>query len=411
VAHGIALDTNFYDWGAWLQKPDGTWPHGYITGSAQSMKFIRADGTILPLYQQLTELADEQLITGAGFGWENLNDAQAITVSQQLIDASLAGDYAALMAQFHVDYYATTQAWAEGTMDYANAHGVPIWNADQWLNFVETRHDANYGSVAWNNTTGTLSFQLTATGTVGVNLTTMLPLAYGGKTLKSVSVDGGAASYSVQTIKGVSVAFVGVPAGNHIFSAVYQVTPPTPTNTATTTPTGTSTATGTDTATPTTTATGTATGTATATPTPTATGTTTLTPTPTGTSTPTPTSTATATYTAAATPTLTATGTAASTATATPSATATGTATATLTGISTPTPTGTATATPTATPTGTGASTGTSTPTSTLSTSPTPSRTVTATSTQTPTATLDRAPMQFRLYFPLFASQPAMPAR
>jgi len=31
------------------------------------MKFIRADGTILPLYQQLTELADEQLIVGAGF--------------------------------------------------------------------------------------------------------------------------------------------------------------------------------------------------------------------------------------------------------------------------------------------------------------------------------------------------------
>jgi len=33
AAHGIALDTDFYNWGAWLQKSDGTWPHGYITAA------------------------------------------------------------------------------------------------------------------------------------------------------------------------------------------------------------------------------------------------------------------------------------------------------------------------------------------------------------------------------------------
>ena len=54
-------DTNFYHWGPWLKKSDNSWPHGYITGSGQPMKFVRADGTVLPLYQQLTELVDEQL--------------------------------------------------------------------------------------------------------------------------------------------------------------------------------------------------------------------------------------------------------------------------------------------------------------------------------------------------------------
>jgi hypothetical protein len=56
----------------------------------------------------------------------------------------LAGDYAALMTQFHVDYYnnGDPQIWAESTMDYANARNIPIWNADRWLSFVETRHDA-----------------------------------------------------------------------------------------------------------------------------------------------------------------------------------------------------------------------------------------------------------------------------
>jgi len=155
VAHGMAMDSNFYHWGAWLRKPDGTWPHGYITGSGQPMKFIHADGTILPYYQQLTELVDEQLISGAGAGYEGLSEAQASTVSQQLIDASLAGDYAALMAQFHVDYRMLT--WLQGTLAYAQSRGVPMWNADRWLTFTETRHDANYTNLAWNSASKTLT--------------------------------------------------------------------------------------------------------------------------------------------------------------------------------------------------------------------------------------------------------------
>ena len=55
AAHNIALDVSFAPWGAWLQKPDGTWPHGYMTGSGLPMKFVRTDGTLTSVYQQLTE--------------------------------------------------------------------------------------------------------------------------------------------------------------------------------------------------------------------------------------------------------------------------------------------------------------------------------------------------------------------
>ena len=225
VAHGIALDTNFYHWGPWLKKPDGTWPHGYITGSGQAMKFIRADGTILPIYQQLTQLVDEHLLGVISPNLENLNGTQAIGVSRQLIDASQAGDYAALMTQNHVDYYGygDPQVWAEGTLDYARSLGVPIWNADQWLNFVETRHDANYSGVAWDGTAGSLTFNLSANPTPGITLTTLLPLTYDARGLQSVTVDGVAHSFSVQSVKGIATAFVSVPAGNHSFNAVYQV--------------------------------------------------------------------------------------------------------------------------------------------------------------------------------------------
>lgn len=274
VNHGLAMDTNFYHWGPWLKKPDNTWPHGYLTGSGQPMRFIKADGTILNYYQQLTQLVDEQLINGAGAGYEGLNASQATSVSQQLIDASQAGDYAALMTQFHVDYYSgDAQGWATGTMAYAQSQGVPIWNADQWLNFTETRHDAGYQNISWNSGASTLTFDLTSTAAAGVNLTTALPNVYNGLNLLSVAVDGGPATYSLQTIKGVQMAFVTAPAGNHSFSATYQFFTPTPSPTVTNTPTITNTPTVGPSPTPTNTATPTATFTPTSTFTPTATNT------------------------------------------------------------------------------------------------------------------------------------------
>src|SRR5205814_2149285 len=98
VAHGMSLDANFYNWGPWLHKTDGSWAHGYLTGSGQPMKFMRADGTILPYYHQLTQLVDEQMFqVDPGYASENLSAAGATQISQQLINGSEAGDYAAIM--------------------------------------------------------------------------------------------------------------------------------------------------------------------------------------------------------------------------------------------------------------------------------------------------------------------------
>ncbi len=273
ASYGIGLDTSFYHWGPWLRKADGSWPHGYVNGSGQPMRFIRADGTLTPVYQQFTQLVDEQLIgaiASGGFnGWEGLNGAQAVNVSKQLVDASQAGDYAALMTQFHVDYYGygEPQVWAEGLMDYANSLGIPIWSADQWLNFTEARQGATLNNITWNGGANTLTFELNANAVSGVNLTTLLPSTYNGLSLQSVTVDGGSASFTTQAVKGVNMAFVTAPSGNHTLSAVYTVSGPTPTRTATPTPTATL---------------------AGPTPTPSHTPTATLTPSPTATLTPTP---------------------------------------------------------------------------------------------------------------------------
>ncbi len=348
VDHNIALDTSFYHWGPWTQKVDGSWPHGYITGSGQPMKFIKSDGTILPLYEQLTQLVDEHLISGLPGGFEGLTATQAINVSKQLIDQSLEKDYAALMTQFHVDYYnfGAPQVWAEETLDYAQSKNVPIWNADEWLNFTETRHDAVFSNLNWSTQTGQLNFTLQSGTSTTHQLTLMLPASTSIGQLIDVTVDGVVKNFNLKTIKGRQYAFLSVTPGSHQIVAFYPGT--LPTNTSISTPSNT----------PTNTITNTPTSTPTSTPSNTPTNTTTNTPTSTSTSTP------------SNTPTNTTTDTPTSTSTSTPSNTPTNT--------TTDTPTSTSTSTPSNTPTNTITDTSTSTPTN----------TITSTSTSTPTHTL-----------------------
>ena len=219
--YGIGMDTSFYVWGGWLQKPDGTWPHGYSTGSGLPMKFIRADGTVLPVFQQLTELVDEQLVTNSGGGYEKLSSNQAAEVSKGLIDASQNGYYSAITTQFHVDYYSNEATWVEETLAYATSLKIPLWNADQWYSFTLTRYMANFTNISWNGAE-TLSFNLQAPATAGVDLTTMLPTSYAGKRLQEVSIDGSPKAISTQKIRGIDEAFVSVPAGIHSFTVVYN---------------------------------------------------------------------------------------------------------------------------------------------------------------------------------------------
>jgi hypothetical protein len=276
VAKGIRLDTNFYHWGTWLKKADNTWPHGYLTGSGQPMKFVKADGTILPVYQQLTQLVDEQLLAAANDGtggtFEQLNDAQAAAVTQQLIDASQNGDYAALMAQIHVDYINGIQGWVAGMLDYANQQGVPLRNADQWLAFTETRQGATFKDLSWTPATGLLRFTLEpgvlGTGAASTEaLTVMLPPTAASGPLSAARIDGVPAAFSTQLIKGRPYIFLTVPDGTHQIEAVYTSGPTaTPTNTPTATPTNTPTATPTNT--PTASPTNTPTATPTASPSP-----------------------------------------------------------------------------------------------------------------------------------------------
>src|SRR6185503_10782007 len=116
----------FYTWGPTVGYADGHQAHGYITGSSHPLHFVDQTGVILPVYQQATTLIDEALITTSYS--EHLTPAAGIAVSRQIIDNSQAGDYAAVMTQFHTDYFGfgDVNTWATGTMQYAQSLGIPM---------------------------------------------------------------------------------------------------------------------------------------------------------------------------------------------------------------------------------------------------------------------------------------------
>jgi hypothetical protein len=234
--YNIRMDTSFYHYGTWLDRDPGAgtdFVHGYMNGSGLAMKFIRTDGTVLPIYQQQTHLVDEHLLTGAGAGIEGLSPAQAYAVSQQLINASQSGNYSALMTMFHLDYYADptdpygnpypAQLWAEATMDYANTLSIPLWDADRWLSFTETRHDADFTNMVWDSTNQIINFNVAAAATPGVNLTVMVPETYNGSNFYGALVDSVnvTASTSTTTIKGQTMRMIPISAGNHALRVRY----------------------------------------------------------------------------------------------------------------------------------------------------------------------------------------------
>jgi len=223
---GMRMDTSFYTWGPSVTYPDGHQAHGYINGSGQPMRFIDQAGVIVPVYQQVTSLIDEGLIT-TDFS-EHLTPAAGLAVSRQIIDASQAGDYAAVMTQFHVDYFGfgDVNTWATGTMSYARSLSVPMWTAERWLNYTTARHATTITGVSWSPASRELFFTVTVPAGSETQ-SVALPHHFAGFGLTGVTVDGVAATSLQQPISGRPTSFFNVTAGAHSLVASYNTPLPT----------------------------------------------------------------------------------------------------------------------------------------------------------------------------------------
>jgi hypothetical protein len=233
ASYGMRMNFDYYHVGPSLQKKNGEWANGHLTGSGRPMKFIDENGRIIDLYQQLTQIADEHLIPmdvpGWG-GWPQLTAQEAVDVSKYLLDRSVYGDYCAIGGQFHVDPFQLEGdpaekggVFLEGTLDYANQLDVPILSAQEWLDFTELRHDADFTDVTWDSNTSTLTFNLLPPEKPDTTLTVLLPTHNADKALSTTSVDGVTTPLSDRLVLGgVEYAPIIVSAQVHSINLKYS---------------------------------------------------------------------------------------------------------------------------------------------------------------------------------------------
>ena len=211
---GIEMDFNSYQWGTWLSNSSG-YARGYLNGGGTPMRFASTNGSTLSIYQQHTNLVDEQIAPEVGLA--GLSLSAALAASHQTIDECIDQFHTPIVTQFHVDYFnfGDVNPWVLGTADYALQRGATPLTAAQWLAFVKSRTTTNISNVVWAS--NALSFSVSGGSS---NRTVLVPLNHLGAALTNVTRGGTAISYSVLTVDGRSMA--AIPATNGNYKATFQ---------------------------------------------------------------------------------------------------------------------------------------------------------------------------------------------
>ncbi|MCB9118273.1 MAG: hypothetical protein H6640_00935 [Caldilineaceae bacterium] len=195
AGYGVGMNLDYYHVGPTFQRADGSWAFGYFTGSGLPMRFVNDDGRLLSIWQQTTQLVDEQLIAmpwGANF--TGVDTAEAIEIAGHLVRMAAGGAYAALGGQFHVDPFAVPGPWTEpagaylvGVLAACAERNVPIWSGAAWHDFARARAEGGFDRIEWQAEFGTLQVEI---GAQTEELVLMLPLQCGTRRLAQLQVNG-----------------------------------------------------------------------------------------------------------------------------------------------------------------------------------------------------------------------------
>ena len=229
ASYGIRLNLDFYHYGTSLKDEEGVWRYGHFTGSGRPMRFMDEQGRLLNIYQQVTHLADDHLLTMAWGNMVGLEPKEAISVSQTLLRQSLDGFYSAITAIFHADMFREGEPWSgyeaewlDGTLAYAAAHHIPIWSAEAWLHFNEQRNGTVIEQVAWHPETGQLSFRITIPDGSETASTLLIPTIHQESHLIQVRLDEQAVKAQRQEVGGLNYGLISVHTGSHQIMALYE---------------------------------------------------------------------------------------------------------------------------------------------------------------------------------------------
>ncbi|MEO8062817.1 MAG: DUF4082 domain-containing protein [Pseudomonadota bacterium] len=201
LANGIRLDTSYYYWpGDWVQNTPG-----HFTGSAMPMRFADLDGSLIDVYQAVTQMTDE-------------SDQQYPFTPNTLLDRATGAEeqYGVYTINAHTDQPFMDQSTT--TVEAALARNVPVVSGRQMLTWLDGRGNSTFGSMSF--TSNVLSFTVTqATGANG--LSGMLPWRSGTRFLTSLLRNGADVTYEIMNVKGVEYAVF--PAASGSYSASYAI--------------------------------------------------------------------------------------------------------------------------------------------------------------------------------------------
>ncbi|MER3399644.1 MAG: hypothetical protein C4313_00675 [Thermoflexus sp.] len=228
AALGIRMNLDFYHIGPTFRKADGEWAFGYFTGSGLPMRFVDAQGRVLDIFQQLTNVVDEHLI-----GWTipeapRLPIPEAVAIVRRLLADSRAGVWGAVGLQAHVDPFAIggepaarQAAWLEGILDAAVEHGIPIWSAERWLAFLEAREALRLEPIRWDPVGKRLSIGIRADRPPPASVWIGIPAEIPGGRLVQMAVDRLPVIWREWTWRGDPYAWVPFPGGAGVLQAQY----------------------------------------------------------------------------------------------------------------------------------------------------------------------------------------------
>lgn len=188
---GVRMDSNYVS-GCFMLRRDLA-PYNPF-GGALPMRFCRADGRLLEVYQQHTHLMDDVHFAPDTKRFHSAD--YSYRLAPDVFDGILRRIYHDCVTRFHTplavcmhpsNWVAFSRPHGELLVTRAEEQGIPVWSFTQWCEFWRRRDGWRFEDVQWHD--GILSFRLLG-GEHDAALRLALPETFDGGRAEAVTAGG-----------------------------------------------------------------------------------------------------------------------------------------------------------------------------------------------------------------------------